>query len=88
MWTLRVKRETDYLVELSATIDQGRMKVSVEDANGRTYVSEILEPLEVKQPAEQPVQTIRLPFVSLEKRYKLISAMKHRTRRQSSISIQ
>ena len=41
------------------------MRVSVEDGNGRTYTSDILEPLEVKQPAEQPVQTIRLPFASM-----------------------
>ena len=60
-----VNANTDYVVELSARIAQGRMRVSVEDANGRAYMSEILEPLEIKQPAEQPVQTIRLPFVSL-----------------------
>jgi hypothetical protein len=60
-----VKANTDYVVELSARIAQGRLRVSVEDANGRAYVSEILEPLEIRQPAEQPVQTIRLPFVSL-----------------------
>ena len=60
-----VKPKTDYVVELSTRIDQGRMRVSVEDGNGRTYTSEILEPLEIKQPAEQPIQTIRLPFVSM-----------------------
>ncbi|MGZ5435211.1 MAG: ArnT family glycosyltransferase [Pyrinomonadaceae bacterium] len=60
-----VNANTDYVVELSARIAQGRLRVAVEDANGRAYISEILEPLEIKQPAEQPVQTTRLPFVSL-----------------------
>ncbi len=60
-----VNAKTDYLAELSARIVQGRLRVSVEDANGRTYVSDILESLEIKQPGEQPLQTIRLPFVSL-----------------------
>lgn len=60
-----VNANTDYVVELSARIAQGRLRVAVEDTNGRAYTSEILEPLEIKQPAEQPIQTIRLPFVSL-----------------------
>lgn len=62
---LTVEPKTDYLIELSTRIDQGRMRVSVEDGNGRTYTSDILEPLEVKQPTGQPVQTIRLPFASM-----------------------
>lgn len=62
---LTVKPRTDYLIELSTRIDQGRMRVSVEDENGRTYTSDILEPLEVKQPTGQPVQTTRLPFASM-----------------------
>ena len=62
---LTVSPKTDYLIEVSGRIDQGRMRVSAEDGNGRAYVSEILEPLEIKQPGEQPLQTIRLPFVSL-----------------------
>lgn len=62
---LTVKPRTDYLIELSTRIDQGRMRVSVGDENGRTYTSDILEPLEVKQPTGQPVQTIRLPFASM-----------------------
>jgi hypothetical protein len=62
---LAVKAKTDYLIEMATRIDQGRMRVFVEDGNGGVYVSEILEPLEIKQPAEQPLQTIRLPFVSL-----------------------
>lgn len=62
---LAVKPKTDYLIELSTRIDQGRMRVSIEDGNGRTYTFDILEPLEVKQPTEQPVQTIRLPFASM-----------------------
>ncbi|HEX5704176.1 MAG TPA: glycosyltransferase family 39 protein [Pyrinomonadaceae bacterium] len=55
-----LKENTDYLLELSFRIPQGRMRVSVNDT-----VSDVLEPLEVKQPAEQPVQTIRLPFASM-----------------------
>ena len=62
---LVLKPETDCLIELSTRIHQGRMRVSVEDGNSRAYISEILEPLEIKQPAEQPLQAIRLPFVSL-----------------------
>jgi hypothetical protein len=62
---LTVKPKTDYLIELSTRVDQGRLRVSVEDEKGRTYTSDILEPLEVKQPAEQPVQTMRLPFASM-----------------------
>jgi hypothetical protein len=55
-----VKENTDYLLELSFRITQGRMRVSVNDT-----ASDILEPLEVKQPADQSVQIIRLPFASL-----------------------
>ncbi|HEX6190122.1 MAG TPA: hypothetical protein VFZ40_18735, partial [Pyrinomonadaceae bacterium] len=62
---LTVKPKTDYLIELSTRIDQGRMRVSIEDGNGRMYTSDILEPLEVKQPTGQPAQTIRLPFASM-----------------------
>src|SRR5687767_253061 len=62
---LTVKPKTDYLIQLSTRIDQGRLRVSVEDSNGRTYTSDILEPLEIKQPAGQPIQTIRLPFASM-----------------------
>ena len=59
-----VNANTDYLIKLSSRIDQGRMRVSIEDANGHSYVSEILETLEVKKPEVQPTQLIRLPFVS------------------------
>src|SRR5688572_20476155 len=62
---LTVKPKNDYLIQLSTRIDQGRLRVSVEDSNGRTYTSDILEPLEIKQPAGQPIQTIRLPFASM-----------------------
>ena len=59
-----VSANTDYLIELSGRIDQGRMRVSIEDANGHPYVSEILETLEVNESVGQPTQVIRLPFVS------------------------
>ena len=62
---LTVEANTDHLLEMSARLDQGRVRVSVNDAGNRTYASEILEPLEVKEPSRQPLQTIRLPFVSL-----------------------
>jgi hypothetical protein len=63
---LPIRSNVDYLLTLAFKIDQGRMKVSVIDVRGRIYVSEILEPLEVKQLAEQPVQTVLLPFASLD----------------------
>ncbi|MGQ0762867.1 MAG: ArnT family glycosyltransferase [Acidobacteriota bacterium] len=64
--SLPIKSNFDHLLKLALQIDQGRMKVSVIDSSGRAYASEILEPLEVKQLTEQPVQTIRLPFVTLD----------------------
>jgi hypothetical protein len=64
--SLPIRSNFDHLLKLAFKIDQGRMKVSVIDSRGRAYASEILEPLEVKQLTEQPVQTILLPFVSLD----------------------
>ena len=58
-----VSANTDYLIVLSSRIDQGRLRISIEDANGHTYVSEILETFEV-EPAGDATQVIRLPFVS------------------------
>ena len=64
--SLPIRSNVDYLLTLAFKIDQGRMKVSVTDSRGRTYVSEILEPQEVKQLGEQPAQTVLLPFASLD----------------------
>ena len=64
--SLPIRSNVDYLLTLVFKIDQGRMRVSVTDSRGRTYVSEILEPLEVKQLAEQPAQTVLLPFASID----------------------
>lgn len=58
--TLPVTEDRDYVFETAIRIQKGRIRLSMHKPN----VSEIVEPIEGKDPTEQPFQTIRLPFVA------------------------
>jgi hypothetical protein len=62
---LPVQRDTDYLLQLPARIEQGRMIISVTGTNrSAPYASVIVEPQDWKTPAEQPTILIQIPFVA------------------------
>ena len=62
-----VQQDGDYLLTLPVKVEQGRMIVSViEERQGVSYVSTVIEAMEGKTPEEQTWTTIRLPFVSNE----------------------
>jgi hypothetical protein len=62
---LPVQRDTDYLLQLPARIEQGRMTISVTGTNrSAPYASVIIEPQDWKTPAEQPTILIQIPFVA------------------------
>lgn len=52
--------DQDYVLETAIQIKQGRIRLSIHKPN----VSQIVEPIEGKDSAAQPFQTIRLPFVA------------------------
>jgi hypothetical protein len=60
---LPVSDDTEYAFEVPVRIDRGRMRVSITAGGEQTYVSDIIEPVETKNP-EQPVSSLYLPFVS------------------------
>lgn len=62
--TVPVKQKTDYVFMVPIKIEQGRIKLRVRDAKGKAYSSAIVETLETKSAAEQPVNQIQLPFVA------------------------
>jgi hypothetical protein len=59
-----VKQNTDYVFTIPIKIEQGRIKLSVRDAKGKVYSSAIMETVETKSAAEQPVNRLQLPFVA------------------------
>jgi hypothetical protein len=62
-----VQENHDYLLTIPVRVEQGRMTVSVLSENrSTTYASTVVEAMEGKTPAEQPLSTIELPFVSRE----------------------
>jgi hypothetical protein len=61
---IAVKGKTDYVFTLPAKVERGRMKLSVIDSNGRVYASTVVEASEVKSGEDQPLTSIRLPFVA------------------------
>ena len=61
---VNVKKNTDYVYTVPIKIEQGRIKLSVRDAKGKTYSSAIAETLENKSAVEQPLNMIQLPFVA------------------------
>jgi hypothetical protein len=62
--TRRCPPATDCVLEIPIRIESGRMRVSIGDTNKLVYASAIIEPLEGRDPQEQPTQLLRLPFVS------------------------
>ena len=62
---ISLDEQTDYVLKLPIRIEQGRMMISVEGTgNNYQYASAIVEPLDWKTTAEQPLSIIELPFVS------------------------
>jgi 4-amino-4-deoxy-L-arabinose transferase-like glycosyltransferase len=62
-----VQENHDYLLTIPIRVEQGRMTASVLSENrSTTYASTVVEAMEGKTPAEQPLSTIELPFVSRE----------------------
>ena len=61
---VNVKKNTDYVFTVPIKIEQGRIKLSVRDAKGKTYSSAIAETLETKSAVDQPLNMIQLPFVA------------------------
>jgi hypothetical protein len=62
---ISIKGQTDYVLKLPIRIEQGRVMVSIEGfGNNHQYASAIVEIQDWKTTAEQPLQTIELPFVS------------------------
>jgi len=59
-----VKQNNDYAFTVPTKIESGRMKISVQSQSGRIYSSAIVETVETKSAAEQPVNLIQLPFVA------------------------
>lgn len=60
-----ISEKTDYVLKLPVRIEQGRVLVKVEGVgNDHQYASAIVEIQDWKAAAEQPLQTIELPFVS------------------------
>ncbi|MDX6694451.1 MAG: Dolichyl-phosphate-mannose-protein mannosyltransferase [Blastocatellia bacterium] len=61
----KLRRDTDYLLRLPVHIEQGRMAINVFAAGSNApLASAIVEPQDWKTSAEQPLQTIEIPFVS------------------------
>jgi len=61
---VNVEKNADYVFTVPIKIEQGRIKLSVRDAKGKTYSSAIAEMLETKSAVEQPLNMIQLSFVA------------------------
>jgi hypothetical protein len=62
---ISVGAETDYVLKLPIRIEQGRVSVMIISAgDNRQYASAIVEIQDWKTVAEQPLQSVELPFVS------------------------
>jgi hypothetical protein len=61
----KLQPNTDYLLRVPVRIEQGRMSINVISERSSTpSAAVIIETEDWKTPAEQPLQTIQLPFVS------------------------
>lgn len=64
---VQAKMNTDYLWRLPVKLEQGRIQIGVESADGKNlYAATIVDTLEGKTPLEQPTQNVELPFVAAE----------------------
>ncbi len=59
-----VKQNSDYVFTVPTKIERGRIKISVRNQSGTPYSSAIVETLETKSAAEQPVNLVQLPCVA------------------------
>lgn len=62
---INIQGQTDYLLKLPVKILQGRVLISIEGVKDKhQYASAIVEPEDWKTIAEQPLNSIEIPFVS------------------------
>jgi hypothetical protein len=61
---LAVKSSIDYVVTVPVRISAGRMRVTIEDASGKIYSSQIIERLEHTSAEDQPEELLKLSFVA------------------------
>jgi hypothetical protein len=59
-----LKQNNDYVITVPIKIELGRMKIDVRNQSGSLYSSAIVETLETKSAAEQPVNLVQLPLVA------------------------
>ncbi len=62
--SLSVIGNVDYVVSIPIIVTSGRMKIAVKGSSGKVYSAAIAEALEMIPLDDQPVQQLRLPFVS------------------------
>ncbi|MFS8084247.1 MAG: glycosyltransferase family 39 protein [Acidobacteriota bacterium] len=85
---IQVKPNTDYVFTAPIKIEQGRIKLSVRDDQGRTYSSAIVETMESNPAAEQPVNQVQLPFVAAsDERVRLVFSNEASTPPNPAMSI-
>jgi len=61
---LSVKKDTDYVFTAPLKIERGRMRISIKSSSGKVLSSTIVETLEQTRPEDQPINLIRIPFLS------------------------
>jgi Dolichyl-phosphate-mannose-protein mannosyltransferase len=66
----QARKNTDYLLTAPATIERGRIRISVMGSSGRVYASQVIETVEGRPSDDSPLQ---LPFVAAaEEELKLV----------------
>src|SRR6185436_19606698 len=60
-----VNPHTDYVYMIPIKVEMGRIRISVKGSNGKVHGSAVAETQEQTSPGEQPVNEVRLPFVSV-----------------------
>jgi len=61
---LSVKRNNDYVFLVPFKLEHGRIRISVVNAAGKIYSSQVVETLESTAPEDQPRNLVALPFVA------------------------
>lgn len=60
-----IRKDTDYVLTLPVRVEQGRMILNIKStgSDNTLYASAIVEAVEAKTPAEQPLKIVQIPFV-------------------------
>ena len=66
-WSISSIPNMDYILMVPIKIEQGRMRVSIVGERGEVYSTAVIEALADKTIADQPVNTVYLPFVPRNK---------------------